>query len=415
MHYQELIPHLFRTEFRKITTVLCKTFGVEHIEIAEDIVSDTFLLAAETWGKKGIPDQPVVWLYTVSKNKTKNYLKRNQLFHQKVNVEIKKQANQDEEVKIDLSDENILDSQLQMMFVICHPSIAPDAQVAMSLRILCGFGIQEIADAFLTNKETINKRLFRAKTKLRELGLKMEVPGPSELDQRLESVLVTLYLLFNEGYYSVTKDVVLSKDLCWEAMRLNYMLVENKDTNKPSVNALLALMCFHASRFDARTNSKGDTILYEEQDTSLWNQELIEKGQFYLNEAAKGTAVSRYHLEAAIAYWHTQVNNTKKKWESILQLHNQLLQLEYSPIAALNRTYALAKVKGEAAAIMEAEKLKLTHYHLYHALLGNLYQGIDHQKALQHFNRSLKLAKNEADRAIIRKYIKKLSGKGFNK
>lgn len=409
MQHQELIPHLFRTEFRKITTVLCKTFGVEHIEIAEDIVSDTFLLAAETWGKKGIPDQPVAWLYTVSKNKTKNYLKRNQVLQQKVIVEIKKQANADEELKIDLSDENILDSQLQMMFVICHPDLSADTQVAMSLRILCGFGIQEIADAFLTNKETINKRLFRAKTRLRELGLKMEMPGPAELDQRLESVLVTLYLLFNEGYFSVTKDVVLSKDLCWEAMRLNYMLAENKITSKPKVNALLALMCFHASRFDARMNSKGETILYEEQDTSLWNQELIDKGQYYLNEAAKGTQVSRYHLEAAIAYWHTQTDDTKKKWESILQLHNQLLQVEYSPIAALNRTYALAKVKGEAVAINEAEKLKLDNYHLYYALLGNLYQQIDQQKALHHFNQALELAKNEVDRAIIRKHIQKLS------
>src|SRR3979409_902921 len=162
-----------------------------------------------------------------------------------------------------------------MMFAICQPVITPEAQIGLSLRILCGFGIEEIADAFLTNKETINKRLFRAKEKLREEKIRIELPALSEIDARLAKVLRTIYLLFNEGYYSVSQDRTLRKDLCFEAMRLCYMLVENKATNKPQVNALLSLMCFHASRFEARIDQHGGIILYEDQDPGLWNADLI--------------------------------------------------------------------------------------------------------------------------------------------
>ncbi len=167
MQEQELIPLLFRTEYTKITAVLSKLFGLAHIEIAEDIVSDTFLLATETWGIKGIPENPTAWLYTVSKNRTKDYLKRNALFYLQIAKEIKYTSPKDEKLEIDLSPENIANSQLQMMFAICHPFISTEAQIGLSLRILCGFSIEEIADAFLTNKETINKRLYRAKEKLR--------------------------------------------------------------------------------------------------------------------------------------------------------------------------------------------------------------------------------------------------------
>ena len=211
-----------------------------------------------------------------------------------------------------MSPQNINDSQLQMMFAICHPSISPEAQIGLSLRILCGFGIEEIADAFLTNKETINKRLFRAKEKLREEKINIELPIPSEIDERLATVLTTIYLLFSEGYYSVSQNKTLRKDLCLEAMRLCYMLVENKYTNKPQVNALLSLMCFHASRFEARINKNGELILYEEQDTNLWNADLISKGGYFLNCAASGNKISKYHLEASIAYWHTQKLIQKK-------------------------------------------------------------------------------------------------------
>jgi RNA polymerase sigma-70 factor (ECF subfamily) len=224
----ELIPHLFRTEFSKITSVLCKLFGFEHIEIAEDIVSETFLLATETWKTKGIPDNPVAWLYAVAKNRAKDYLKRNAIFSEKVKAEIQTANTELYEIEIDLSSKNISDSLLQMMFAICNPSISTEAQIGLSLRILCGFGIEEIADAFLSNKETINKRLFRAKEKLRQEKVKIEFPSASDIDKRLETVLTTIYLLFNEGYYSLSQNTTLRKDLCLEAMRLNYLLIENE-------------------------------------------------------------------------------------------------------------------------------------------------------------------------------------------
>jgi len=405
MEQQELIPHLFRTEFRKITSVLCKFLGIEHIEIAEDIASDTFLAAVESWTYKGIPANPTAWLYAVAKNKAKNHISRHHLFREKIAKEIKTASIESPEMEMDLSDKNITDSQLQMLFAICHPSISPEAQIGLSLRILCGFGIDEIANALLTNKETINKRLFRAKEKLRSEKLPVQFPGKEEINKRLETVLTTLYLLFNEGYYSESQDALLREDLCLEAMRLTSLLIDNEQTNQPAVNALFSLMCFHASRFPARKDENGEIVLYNEQNETLWDDELIAKGAYFLHQAATGRTLSKYHLEATIAWWHTIKADTKEKWENILHLYNQLLIIEYSPIAALNRTFALSKSNGKELAIAEAEKLNLTDNQYYFALLGELYTTIDNKKAKQHFQSAIALAKTQADKQTIQKKI----------
>jgi len=414
MHHQELIPHLFRTEFRKIAAVLCKLFGIENLQLAEDIASETFLSALENWPYKGIPENPVAWLYTVAKNKAKNHLLRNQVFTEKIAKQIKYSSSQNEEVEIDLSEKNITDSQLQMLFALCHPSIATEAQIGLSLRILCGFGIEEIANAFLTSKETINKRLFRAKEKLRLekvqiVPITIGVLTEKEINERLETVLTTLYLLFNEGYYSESQDTILREELCTEAMRLAALLIGNEQTDQPNVKALFALMCFHSSRFKARKNKKGEMILYEDQDERLWDQELIAKGTYYLHQSSQGNKISKYHLEATIAYWNTQKADTKEKWENILQLYNRLLQLEYSPVAALNRTYALAKANSKEEAIIEAEKLDLAGNHFYFTLLGELYAGIDNLKAKQNFQKAISFAKTQTDKQTIQKKIDKLT------
>jgi len=408
MQQPELIPHLFRTEFRKITAVLCKRFGIEHLEIAEDLASETFLSALETWTYNGIPENPTAWLYYVAKNKAKNYFIRNKLFTEKISPRLKYSEEKTDEIIIDLSCENISDSQLQMLFAICQPSIPPEAQVGLALRILCGFGIDEIANAFLTNKETINKRLFRAREKLRLEKVQIEFPDKKEIPKRLENVLTTLYLLFNEGYYSESQHAVLRNELCQESMRLTHLLIENEQTNLPEANALYALMCFHASRFEARKNENGEIVLYQDQDERLWDQELIAKGGYHLHQASKGNKISKYHLEAGIAYWHTIKADTKEKWENILQLFNHLLQIEYSPIAALNRTYALSKANGREEAIREAEKLNLTGNHFYFTLLGELYRGRDDNKAKQHFQKAYALAKTQTDKQTIRKKIEML-------
>lgn len=408
MAEQELIPKLFRTEYQKIVSVLIYLFGIDHIEAAEDIVSDTFLSATEFWGKRGVPDNPTAWLYTVAKNKTKNYLKRNSVFEQKLVTELKNNAPDSQEIEIDLSVKNITDSQLAMIFTICNPSISSDAQVALALNVLCGFGIQEIADGFLTNKEVVYKRLNRAKEKLKEINIKIEQPSHADIRSRLENVLKTLYLLYSEGYYSTSQNVILRKELCDEAMRLTYLLVGNKSTNKPEVNALLALMCFHSSRFDARIDEAGYSILYKEQDEKRWNQELIDAGTYFLKQASRGDHPTKYHFEAAIAYWHTHKEDSAEKWENILQLYNNLLVLEYSPIAVLNRTFALAKTNGKETAILEAEKLNLTDNPFYYSLLGNLYAGLDDNKALLNYQMALKLAINSADKALMIKNIDQL-------
>jgi RNA polymerase sigma factor (sigma-70 family) len=410
MNQQELIPHLFRTEFRKITAVLCKFFGpaLSGIEIAEDIASETFLSALEIWTYKGIPENPTAWLYAVAKNKAINYINRNHLFTDKIAKEIKQSSSEIQEIEIDLSEKNITDSQLQMLFAICHPSISTESQIGLSLRILCGFGIDEIANALLTNKETVNKRLFRAKEKLRLekvqiVPIDIGITSEAEINKRLETVLTTLYLLFNEGYYSESKDSVLRAELCLEAIRLTYLLIENEQTNQPSVNALLSLMCFQSSRFEARKNKNGEMVLYDDQDETLWNDELISKGVYFLHQASQGNTLSKYHLEASIAYWHTIKADTKEEWENILQLFNQLLQIEYSPIAALNRTYALSKANGKAEAIIEAEKLKLTNNHFYFTLLGELYKDINNIKAKENFEKAFLIAKTQTDKQTIQK------------
>ncbi|MCD6066635.1 MAG: sigma-70 family polymerase sigma factor [Bacteroidetes bacterium] len=407
MEQQEILPNLFRTEFRKITAVLCKHFGIAHIELAEDLAGETFLAALETWPYKGVPENPAAWLYSVAKNKAKNHLQRYQLFTGKIAAELKNSLPAKEEM-IDLSDKNISDSQLQMLFTICHPCIPAEAQIGLALRILCGFGIDEIANAFLSNKETINKRLFRAREKLRAEKVQIEVPSVKEIDKRLETVLTTLYLLYNEGYYSETYNSILREELCLEAMRLTYLLMENEGTNTPAVNALFALMCFYSSRFGARRTESGEIILYADQDESLWNQELIAKGVYYLHKAASGDNLSKYHIEANIAWWHTRKEDTHEKWEAILQLYNQLLQMEYSPIAALNRTFALSKANGKEAAILEAEKLQLKDNPYYYHLLGELYTGSDTKKAKEHLEKAMALAKTETDRKVIAKKIKSL-------
>lgn len=408
MEQHELIPHLFRTEYRKIVAVLCRLFGIDHIEVAEDIVSNTFLQASELWGLKGVPPNPAAWLYTAAKNKTKDYLKRHANFTQNISRELRYLTPETEEVEVDLSDKNIVDSQLAMIFVTCHPSNPPEAQVGLALNLLCGFGPDEIANAFLTNREVIYKRLQRAKEKLRTERVKIEAPSAVDIDSRMSAVLVTLYLLFNEGYYSVNSDVTLRKELCMEAMRLACLLLEQAHTNKPAVNALLSLMCFHASRFDARLGQNGETILYHDQDTSLWDKELIARGEYFLNMASQGDKLSRFHLEAGIAYWHTVKEDSHEKWENILQLYNELLFLEYSPVAALNRTYALSKANGKEQAIAEAEKINLVDNHLYHSLLGELYKDIDNKKALAHLEQALTLAKSAADRSVIARKVEEL-------
>ncbi|PHR27599.1 MAG: RNA polymerase subunit sigma [Fluviicola sp.] len=400
MKETQLIPNLFRSEFSKIVSVLCKSFGIGNIQLAEDIASDTFLIASETWSLKGIPENPKAWLYSVAKNKTKDYFKRNSIYDEKIVPELKRENVDHQIEELDLSSENIEDSQLKMLFTICNPLLSKEAQISLALRVLCGLGIDEIASALLTNKSTINKRLQRAKTTYRKHKIELSLPSKEELAERQHSVLTIIYLLFNEGYYSSTTEKNTKKHLCLEAMSL--LLIFIRSNNIPEADALMALFCFHSSRFEAREDELGNSILYEDQDTELWSQELISKGEEYLQKSVSGNAISKYHIEASIAFWHTKPAKNKLKWESILHLYNHLLQIEYSPITALNRTFALSKVNGKEKAISEALKINLNKNHLYHALLAELYHGIDEANEVTHLKIALSLAKTASERDLLK-------------
>jgi RNA polymerase sigma-70 factor (ECF subfamily) len=406
---KELLPHLFRQEYAKMTAVLCRHFGLKHIEIAEDIASDTFLKASEEWAVKGIPDNPVAWLYTVAKNKTKDYFKHISVFETKIKGAIKTTEPENEH-NFEFNNQNISDSLLAMIFAVSNPTNSPESQICLSLQILCGFSVEEIANAFLTKKETIKKRLLRARANLRNDNIQIKTLSETDIKSRLDTVLKTLYLLFNEGYFSKTNNQAIRKELCTEAIRLTLILIENTLTNTPQTNALLALMCFQSSRLEARTDAKGEAVLFDEQDKSLWDKTLIEKGNYYLVNACNGKEISKYHLEAGIAYWHT-TQKDQNKWHHILQIYNQLILIEYSPITALNRAFAYAKVYGNNKAISEAEKLKLTdsnYYYYYYELLGYLYTDTDIGKAIYHYKQAMELTKSKTEKQTLKKEIERL-------
>ncbi len=406
MTQHDLIPHLFRTEFSRITSVLCKSFGLDHMETAEDIVSETFMAALELWPYKGIPENPVAWLYVVAKNKTRNYLHRDQLFRNKILQALEHDSI--DTFEIDLSEKNISDSMLQMLFAICNPVNSQEGQVALALRILCGFGVDEIATAFLIKKDTVNKRLHRARQKLREVK-SVELPPAHEFNKRIDAVLTTLYLLFSEGYYSEDREELVQEELCREAMRLVRLLTEHESTSHPKVNALYALMCFQSSRLTARKNTSGAILLYDEQDTGNWDQVLIAQAAFYLQKSATGGSYSKYHLEAAIAYWHTIKEDSDSKWKNILMLYDKLLEIDDNPLTALNRIYALSKLEGNTKAIREAEKLNLENNPFYYSLLGTLYFNTDGTKAREHFHKAMRLAKTRTARELLSRKFNKLS------
>ncbi|HOY12421.1 MAG TPA: sigma-70 family RNA polymerase sigma factor [Saprospiraceae bacterium] len=409
MQHQELIPHLFRTEHSKIVAVLCAKFGFNQIEIAEDLASETFVAALETWPYKGIPENPSAWLFAVAKNKAKNHFARTVNLETKILPEYKNLIETDTITQDPiLTSDQIVDAQLQMMFAVCHPSLSEESQICLALRILCGFGIDEISNALLSNKDTITKRLYRAKEKLKDNRIELEFPSEEVCQSRLDGVLTTLYLLYNEGYYSESNEAILRADLCFEAIRLTFLLIQNPATNVPKTNALLALMYFHSSRFNARKNM-GEMVLYADQDSSLWDQNLISKGAYHLHQAAVGNELTSFHLEAMIAYWYTVPNENGEKWQRILDLYDQLLHLKNVPVVALNRLFAYSKVKGNLTAIKEAEKLDFRGNRYYHALLGELYLSVNLDLAKAHFENALFYAKTRAEKESIRRKITALA------
>jgi RNA polymerase sigma-70 factor (ECF subfamily) len=396
---------MFRQEYARMTAFLCRHFGLKRIEIAEDIASDTFLKASEHWAINGIPKNSTAWLYTVAKNKTKDYFKRLSIFETKIKSDL--ESNNLVQGSFEYNEQIIKDSQLAMIFAVCNPANNYESQIALALQILSGFSVEEIANAFISKTETIKKRLQRARNNLRNNNFQIKTLTGLEIQSRQETVLQTLYLLFNEGYFSKSNSQLIRKELCMEAIRLALVLIENRLTNTPQTNALMALMCYQSSRLEARTNEKGEAILFEQQDKNLWDKTLIDRGNFYLVNASKGNEISKYQLEAGIAYRHT-TSTDENKWQHILQLYNQLILIEYSPITALNRIFAFAKVFGHEKAIREAESLNLTESNYYHGLLGHLYANTSKYKAITHYQKAIELTKSKTEKQTLKKAIERL-------
>lgn len=412
---QQLIAHLFRHEAGKMTAVLVKLFGLSHVELAEDIVQETLVAALETWKIKGVPDNPKAWLYKAAKNRTLDTLRRQQYFDKNITPNIVFSLENEEKTQSQLDvfflDTEIEDAVLRTLFACCTPSVSDDVQLILMLKTLCGLTIAEIAAAFLSNSETIAKKLYRAKEKIKKEKITLDVPTGEDLIPRLDAVLKAIYLLFTEGYHSTSNDLVIRRDLCDEALRLGILLAQHPLSNTPKTNALVSLMCFQVARFDARLDSDGQPILLENQDRSLWHQGFIKLGYDYFKKTTAGTTISTYHLEAAIASYHAQATHFEAtNWQAIYYCYNLLFDLNPSPIVALNRAIALGYTEGSSRGIAALKSLNgLEQNPFYHAALGNFLQKKgDSKAALDAYKKALDLTHLNSGKRLIELKIKEL-------
>jgi RNA polymerase sigma-70 factor (ECF subfamily) len=409
-----LADHLFRHEYGKLVSTLTGIFGPEHLQLAEDVVQDSLVEAISHWSYEGVPGNPAAWLFRVAKNKAINIVHREKYKKQYVSemASIGQQEWSEPTPKHVFSEQQILDDQLRMIFTCCHPSISMDSQIALALKTLCGFSIPEIAKAFLTTEETLNKRLVRARQKIREARIPFEVPRGAELDGRVKAVLETIYLLFNEGYSASQGNAIVRHQLCEEAIRLAEIMERHAAVgNRSELYALLALMQLNASRFNARQDKQGNLLTLAEQDRTLWNKELIAKGISNLKKSLQGSHVSAYQILATISAHHsTAADIETTDWNSILLLYDNLVQLDSSPVVLLNRAIAMSKVKGAAPALAELDVLKdnivLKDYHLYYSTKAELsIQLGQYSDALDNLHMAVNLATLDAEKKLIRRRI----------
>jgi len=407
----KIVDHLFRHEAGKMVAVLTRIFGFKNIEQAEDIVQDTILKALETWKFGKVPVNPQAWLYSAAKNKAIDLLRRQKLKYKidsDISYLLKSEFTLAPALNEMFTENEIKDSQLRMMFACCHPSFTHEAQVALILKTLCGLSSKEIGNAFLSGEETIQKRVYRIKEKIREENISLDYPGADAMTGRTDAVLKTLYLLFNEGYNSSHPEKLIREDLCEEAMRLCILLSENPKTNLPQTNALLALMCYHVSRFNARLDDKGLIVLLKDQDRKTWNKFLIEKGNEYMSYSADGKMIHDFHIEAAIASVHANASSYEEtNWNLILDMYNTLLSRTDNPVVALNRCLVIGEARSYGEAITELKKLKgFSENCYYNTSLAEMYmKSGDKVTAKKLFGKALGLTSSNAEIELIRRKI----------
>lgn len=409
----QLVDHLFRREAGKMVAVLTKLFGLPNIETAQDIVQETLLSALNAW-KLNVPDDPRAWLYRAAKNRLLDHLRRDRNWRDNIAPNLAQaldEASVTQQLDALFLETEIEDSQLRMLFACCHPGLAPEGQIALMLKTLCGLSVAEIAAAFLTTKDNIEKRLYRTREKIRQEPISLEVPIGADLAPRLDGVLKAIYLLFSEGYHSASSDAVIRRDLCDEALRLADLLVRHSIVGLPKTHALLSLLCFQASRFDARLDAAGQIVLLENQDRGQWDQALIASGFAHLTQSAAGGEVSEYHLEAAIASYHAQAKDLETtNWQAIFYLYQLLWQRQPTPIVAFNRAIALGYANGPRAGLDALLMIAgLQDNHFYHAALGDFYRNTgEMEKARASYEKAIQLAILPREQQLLRDKLGRL-------
>ncbi len=407
-----LADHLFRHEAGKMVSVLTGIFGFSRLQWAEDIVQEALVRALQTWPYYGIPKNPAAWLMQTAKNLALDLIRREKRFGDKQPEIIATLEGNPLADDAPMFDDEIKDDRLRLIFACCHPLLPREAQTALALKTLCGFSPAEIAQAFLATEAAIAKRLTRARQRIQELGIPFEIPSGEELAARLDVVLQVLYLLFNEGYKASSGENVVREELCAEAIRLATLLAEHPAGDRPATHALLALMLLNGARLPARVDGDGNLLRLEEQNRSLWSRAMIERGVLHLGQSAAGDELGEYHLEAAIAACHCMAPDYESTdWPRILSLYDRLAEIDASPIVALNRAVAVAKVHGPAKGIESVEAIlntrQLDSYHLFHAVLGEFEAQLEHfQAAAHHLRTALSLAVVTPERVFLAKRLR---------
>lgn len=406
---KKAIEHIYRQDNRRVFATLVRL--LRDFDLAEEVLQDAFTAAWETWARDGIPKNPSAWLVSTGKFKAIDAMRRRNRF-EKFIPELQANLEHSSAEQPEGNEQTFKDDQLRLIFTCCHPALAPNTQVALTLREVCGLTTEEIADAFLASPATIAQRIVRGKAKIRDANIPYEIPTQLDLSERLDSVLSVIYLVFNEGYSASSGQSLTRPDLSSEAIRLGRLLLELLPDAE--VTGLLALMLLHESRREARTNSEGDLVLLEEQDRTLWTQPFIDEGLRLVEQAFVFGDLGVYSIQAAISAVHAQAKAAgATDWAQIVALYDVLLQATQSPVVELNRAVAVAMGDGLETGLLLIDGLikraELRNYHLAHAARADLCRRLGRMdEARNSYQSALDLAKQEPERRFLRKRLKEL-------
>ena len=399
--------HLFRREAGRMVAALTRLFGVHNLPLAEDVVQDAFCRALEVWKLRGVPENPSAWLMATAKHRALDILRRERTartYAPELGRLLESEWTLAPVVAEAFGDSAIRDDQLRMMFSCCHPQLPEVAQVALMLNILCGFGVNEVAAAFLTGNAAMEKRIARGKRVLASSTRLFHLSDDRDVPERLSAVHRALYLLFNEGYHGAHAELAVRGELCVEAMRLAELLLAHPVTATPATHALIALMYLNAARLPARVDAHGNLSSLYEQDRTRWDAELIAKGEQLLDHSATGTTITEFHIEAGIASLHARARALEDTdWSMIVTLYDTLMTIRPSPVVALNRAIAVAQRDGAERGLAEIDALagaeRLAAYPFYFAALGELEHRLGHKDAArEHFLTARARARNPMER-----------------